>query len=68
MDLKIKKKIRECFCYGFPIIDLLAVEVKFTEGRINSNSGLMNDPRWYQHTATIQDGNSGGPLLTNMVI
>lgn len=51
------------FAYGFPIIDLLGVEVKFTEGRINSNSGLMNDPRWYQHTATIQSGNSGGPLF-----
>ncbi|MAR39394.1 MAG: hypothetical protein CMD22_01680 [Flavobacteriales bacterium] len=51
------------FAYGYPIIDLLGNEVKFTEGRISSNSGLMNDPRWYQHTATIQSGNSGGPLF-----
>ena len=44
---------------------ILGEEVKFTEGIINSNSGLEDDPRWYQHTATIHSGNSGGPLFNN---
>lgn len=51
------------YSYGYPLTDLLGDEVKFTEGTINANSGFNNDPRWYQHTATIQPGNSGGPLF-----
>jgi protein disulfide-isomerase len=51
------------YAYGYPLTYLLGDELKFTEGEINSNSGLANDPRWYQHTATLQSGNSGGPLF-----
>ena len=51
------------YAYGYPLTDLLGDEIKFTEGVISSNSGLGNDPRWYQHTATIQSGSSGGPLF-----
>ena len=51
------------YAYGYPLTDLLGNELKFTEGVISSNSGLGNDPRWYQHTATIQSGSSGGPLF-----
>ena len=38
-------------------------EVKLTNGIINSNSGFENDPRYYQFSAEIQPGNSGGPLF-----
>ena len=49
---------------GYPLPELTRrYEVKITSGIINSNSGLKDDPRWYQHSASIQQGNSGGPLI-----
>ena len=51
------------YAYGYPLPELQGYEIKITEGIINSNSGLKDDPRWYQHTASIQAGNSGGPLF-----
>lgn len=48
---------------GYPLPELQGYEVKITSGIINSNSGLKDDPRWYQHSASIQQGNSGGPLI-----
>jgi S1-C subfamily serine protease len=51
------------YAYGYPLPKIQGYEIKITDGIINSNSGLKDDPRWYQHTASIQPGNSGGPLL-----
>ena len=51
------------YAYGYPLPEVQGYELKITEGIINSNSGLKDDPRWYQHTASIQSGNSGGPLF-----
>ena len=51
------------YAYGYPLPEIQGYELKITNGIINSNSGFMDDPRWYQHTATIQSGNSGGPLF-----
>ena len=51
------------YAYGYPLPELQGYEIKITEGIINSNSGLKDEPRWYQHTASIQSGNSGGPLF-----
>ena len=51
------------YAYGYPLPEVQGYELKITEGIINSNSGLKDDPRWYQHTASIQPGNSGGPLF-----
>tara|TARA_B100001057_G_scaffold390636_1_gene398625 strand:- start:280 stop:1434 length:1155 start_codon:yes stop_codon:yes gene_type:complete len=48
---------------GYPLPELQGFEIKITTGIINSNSGLKDDPRWYQHSAPIQPGNSGGPLI-----
>ena len=42
---------------------LLGGEIKFTDGRISSSTGFAEDHRFYQHTASIQPGNSGGPLF-----
>ena len=38
-------------------------EIKVTEGIISSTSGAMGDITTYQITASIQAGNSGGPLF-----
>jgi S1-C subfamily serine protease len=62
---KVEGVAGRVYAYGYPITGILGEEVKFTEGIINSNSGLEDDPRWYQHTATIHNGNSGGPLFNN---
>ncbi len=52
------------FTYGFPLVDLLgAAEPRYSEGFINSLSGISNDPRLFQVSIPIQPGNSGGPVF-----
>ncbi len=51
------------FALGYPYIQTMGSELKITSGIINSNSGYENDSRYYQFSAEIQPGNSGGPLF-----
>jgi len=52
------------FTYGFPLVDLLGhQEPRYSEGFINSLSGMSNDPRFFQVSIPIQPGNSGGPVF-----
>jgi len=51
------------FTLGFPISDLLGKEVKYSEGVINSLSGIKGDATFFQISVPIQPGNSGGPLV-----
>ena len=52
------------FTYGFPLVDLLGhQEPRYSEGFINSLSGMSNDPRLFQVSIPIQPGNSGGPIF-----
>lgn len=51
------------FTLGYPFIQSMGKEVKLTNGIINSNSGYEDDTRYYQFSAEIQPGNSGGPLF-----
>ena len=52
------------FTYGFPLVDLLgAAEPRYSEGFINSLSGISNVPRLFQVSIPIQPGNSGGPVF-----
>jgi S1-C subfamily serine protease len=51
------------FTLGYPFIQTMGSELKITNGIINSNSGYENDNRYYQFSAEIQPGNSGGPLF-----
>lgn len=53
----------EVFAMGFPIADVMGSEVKFTDGKISSKSGIGGDVRVYQISVPIQPGNSGGPLF-----
>jgi S1-C subfamily serine protease len=43
--------------------EIMGFEAKFTSGKINSLSGIQNDPRVYQISVPVQAGNSGGPLI-----
>lgn len=40
-------------------------DVKFTDGSINSLTGVGNNPRYLQISVPLQAGNSGGPLFDN---
>jgi hypothetical protein len=51
------------FTLGYPYIQTMGSELKITNGIINSNTGYENDSRYYQFSAEIQPGNSGGPLF-----
>ena len=52
------------FTYGFPLVELLGyAEPRYSEGYINSLSGISNDPRLFQVSIPIQPGNSGGPVF-----
>jgi len=51
------------FALGFPYAGVLGAGVKFTDGVISSLSGIGNDSRYLQITASVQPGNSGGPLV-----
>lgn len=49
--------------YGFPLSGALAATGNFTSGSIAALAGLNNDSRFYQISAPVQPGNSGGPLI-----
>ena len=52
------------FTYGFPLVDLLGnAEPRYSEGFVNSLSGISNDSRLFQVSIPIQPGNSGGPVF-----
>lgn len=48
---------------GYPFADLLGQDPKITQGVISSLQGLMGDSSKLTFSASIQPGNSGGPLL-----
>lgn len=55
----------EVFAMGYPMASVMGTEVKFTDGKISSKSGIGGDVRVYQISVPIQPGNSGGPLFDN---
>ena len=48
---------------GYPLPDILGSKVQATSGEISGLTGLGDDIRFYQISAAVQSGNSGGPLL-----
>ena len=48
---------------GYPLPDLLGIKIQATTGEISGLRGLGDDQRFYQISAPVQSGNSGGPLL-----
>jgi S1-C subfamily serine protease len=52
------------FTIGFPTVDLLGTEPKFSQGNITAFSGPSGDSTYMQISVPIQPGNSGGPLVT----
>ena len=50
---------------GYPMTDVMGEEVKFTDGKISSRTGIQGDMSVYQISVPIQPGNSGGALFDN---
>ena len=48
---------------GYPLPDILGTKVQATSGEISKLAGIQDDLRFYQISAAVQQGNSGGPLL-----
>ena len=49
--------------FGYPLVGQLASSGNLTRGSVTALSGLRDDARYYQMSAPIQLGNSGGPVL-----
>jgi serine protease Do len=49
--------------FGYPLSQVLATSGNFTTGNVTALAGLGDDSRFFQISATVQPGNSGGPLL-----
>lgn len=54
----------EVYAAGFPLSGLLSADPKLTNGIVNSKNGIRGDPKYYQVSAQIQPGNSGGPVFS----
>jgi len=63
MDFNTLEVGEEVFTLGYPMVDVMGEELKFTDGRISSKSGIDGDITTYQISTPIQPGNSGGPLF-----
>jgi S1-C subfamily serine protease/antitoxin component YwqK of YwqJK toxin-antitoxin module len=59
----IKDVGTDVFALGYPMADVMGDEIKFTDGKISSKTGLEGDVKAYQISVPIQHGNSGGPLF-----
>jgi len=51
------------FALGYPMADIMGSEIKFTDGKISSRTGIQGDITMYQISVPIQSGNSGGALF-----
>ena len=61
----IKDVGTEVFALGYPMANVMGDEIKFTDGKISSKTGIEGDITVYQISVPIQPGNSGGPLFDN---
>jgi serine protease Do len=53
----------DVFTIGFPNPMMQGMEPKYTDGRISSQAGMMDNKDFYQVSIPVQPGNSGGPLI-----
>jgi S1-C subfamily serine protease len=51
------------FALGYPMANVMGTEIKFTDGKISSKTGIQGDITMYQISVPIQAGNSGGALF-----
>ncbi len=51
------------YALGFPVADILGMEIKITKGEISSKTGYKNDSNIWQTSTDIHPGSSGGPFV-----
>lgn len=56
----------EVIALGFPLAASMGKELKMSIGIVNSSKGFQDDSRYFQFSAPIDPGNSGGPVLNKM--
>jgi S1-C subfamily serine protease len=53
----------EVIIFGFPLNGVVASSGNLTTGVVSAVTGIGDDSRYFQLTAPIQPGNSGGPVM-----
>lgn len=53
----------DVFAFGYPLPQALGAELGFSRGSVSSMVGLRSEPTQIRMTASVQPGNSGGPLV-----
>lgn len=53
------------FTVGFPAEEILGADAKFTDGTISALSGPGGEASFFQISAPVQPGSSGGPLVAD---
>ena len=54
---------KQSYASGYPFVNSMGKELKITSGIISSTKGFKDDDRYFQTTAPIDPGNSGGALI-----
>ena len=62
---EIAEVASDIYTLGYPQVQIMGTEVKYSSGSINSKSGVQGDPTHYQISAHIDHGNSGGPMFNS---
>jgi len=53
----------DVYVLGYPLRAVMGDEIKLTNGLVSAKTGYQGDATSYQISATVQPGNSGGPLF-----
>src|SRR5690606_15703896 len=62
-NYSIKDVGTEVFALGYPMANIMGSEIKYTDGKISSKTGIQGDITVYQISVPIQPGNKIGPLF-----
>lgn len=56
---------QDVFVLGFPLAEVLGTSPRLNKGLVSATVGMGDDPKYFQFSAPVQPGNSGGPLLNS---
>lgn len=59
-NLKLGTKL---FALGFPLESILGNSIKLSDGILSSVNGFLGNSNYFQTSATLNEGNSGGPIF-----
>lgn len=55
----------DIYTLGYPRVNVMGTDIKYTAGAVNSKTGIQGDPTHYQISAHTDHGNSGGPMFNS---